>query len=194
MKVRPLAAWLLGPALLAPAAVHAAPVASAPTRQATAEQAPADRLLSLDEARRHYRGPLAQKVLAFLTVMDRVVNKEKQPAITPADWEPLGELVDRQRFRRVGNFGVKNDWTSYAGLLTSWARSSWWKGYIWRLREVPATPGQPGLVYLESEERSSQKHPVTEGGEYSTLASIAVYEFDAAGRITRLHVYDQRPL
>ena len=153
-----------------------------------------NKLLSLEEAKREFQGPLSRIVLEFLTVMDRVVNKDKQPAITKADWEPLGQLIDREKFRRVGNFGVKNDWDSYAELLTLWANSHWWKGYFWRMRELPGSPGQPGLVYLESEERSNQAHPVREDGDYSTLASIAVYEIDRNNLITGLHVYDQRPL
>ncbi|MEO5587917.1 MAG: hypothetical protein ABIQ81_09545 [Novosphingobium sp.] len=174
---------------------HAAEPAAKPTAASPAAVAiPPRQLLTLDEAKRQPNGPLSQKVLAFLTVMDRVVNKPKQPAITAADWEPLGDLVDRQKFRRVGNFGVRNDWPSYAGLLTQWANYSWWKGRIWRLREVPAADGKSGLVYLESEERSNQKHPVADDGDYSTLASIAVYEIDRDGKITALWVYDQRPL
>ena len=155
---------------------------------------PDKKFLSLEEAKRQYQGSLSRIVLEFLTVMDRVVNKDKQPAITTADWAPLGALIDREKFRRIGNFGVRNDWDSYAELLTGWANSSWWKGYIWRMREVPAAPGQPGLVYLESEERSNQKHPVRDDGDYSTLASIAVYEIDENNKITALHVYDQRPM
>jgi hypothetical protein len=139
-------------------------------------------------------GPLARRVLEFLTVMDRVVNLPKDPAVTAADWAPLGELVDRERFHRVGNFGESVNWTDYVDLLVRWANMSWWKGYIWRLREAPASAGQPAVVYLESEERSNREHPVREDGDYTTLDSIAAYEFDAAGLITALHVYDQRPL
>jgi hypothetical protein len=126
--------------------------------------------------------------------MDRVVNKPKQPPITAADWQPLGDLVDRENFRRVGNYGVRNDWLSYAGLLTQWANHSWWKGYIWRMREVPSADGKSGLVYLETEERSNQQHLVKEDGDYNTLASIAVYEINSDGKISALWVYDQRPL
>jgi hypothetical protein len=151
-------------------------------------------LLSLAEAKKHYQGPLTKCVLEWLTVMDRIVNQPKRPAITPADWKPLGELADREKFRRVGNYGVKNDWESYTHLLAMWANSSWWKGYIWRVREVPGSAGQPSLVYMETQERSNRVHPVKEDGDYATLASIAVYEFDENKKITRLHVYDQRPL
>ncbi len=42
------------------------------------------------------------------------------------------------------------NWKEYVDLLVRWANSSWWQGYIFRLREVPACEGQPGLVYLET--------------------------------------------
>jgi hypothetical protein len=152
------------------------------------------RLLSLADTRAQEHGPLSRTVLDFLSVMDRVVNMPKEPAITAADWAPLGELVDRAKFHRVGNFGEKVNWEEYVDLLVRWANFSFWKGYIWRLREVPANGGLPGIAYLESEERSNRDHPVREDGDYETLDSIAAYEFGENGLITQLHVYDQRPL
>lgn len=151
-------------------------------------------LRSLEEVKAEDHGPLSERVLEFLTVMDSVVNMDKQSAITAEDWAPLGELVDRDSFHRVGNFGEHVNWKEYVDLLVKWANSSWWKSYTYRLREVPATEDQPGLVYLESEERSNRDHPVREDGDYSELASIAVYQFNDQGKITALHVYDQRPL
>ena len=169
---------------------------AAQAKPATPREIPASgtKPLSLEEAKAHYKGPLSKVVLEFLTVMEAVVNKDKQPPITAADWAPLGRMIDTAKFRRVGNFGVRNDWHSYSQLLTNWANANWWKGYIWRMREVPGADGQPGLVYLESEERSNSKHPVRDDGDYSIFPSIAVYEIDAAGKITNLHVYDQRPM
>ncbi len=151
-------------------------------------------LRSLEQVKAEEHGPLTGHVLEFLTVMHSIVNMDKEPAITAEDWAPLGELVDRATFHRVGNYGEHVNWGEYVDLLTRWANSSWWKGYIFRVREVPATQDQPGLVYLESEERSNSEHPVREDGDYSTLQSIAIYQFDDEGKITALHVYDQRPL
>lgn len=191
-----VAAWamLLGPSVAC--ADTAVPARGKPDAadQPLAVAIPAPELLTLDQAKQRYPGRLSRVVLDYLTIMDDVVNRDKQPAIPADAWEPLGRLIDRDRFRRVGNFGVRNDWPSYAQLLTRWANSSWWKGYIWRLREVPGKDGQPSLVYLESEERSSKAHPVRDDGDYSKLASIAVYEIDANNRIVGLYVYDQRPL
>lgn len=151
-------------------------------------------LLSLADTKAQDHGPLSRKVLEFLSIMDRVVNVDKEPAVTAAAWAPLGDLIDRGTFHRVGNFGESVNWREYVELLVRWANMSWWKGYIWRLREVPASAGKPGLVYLESEERSNREHPVRDDGDYTTLDSCAVYEFDDAGLITALHVYDQRPM
>ena len=151
-------------------------------------------MLSLEQAKARDCGPLTRTVLEWLTVMDRVVNQPKQPPIPAEQWDDLGKLMDTSKFRRVGNYGVKNDWNSYRQLLTQWANHSWWKGYIWRVREVPGSGDQPSLVYMETEERSNVDRPVTEDGEYQVLASIACYEFDSAGKVTAIHVYDQRPL
>ena len=60
--------------------------------------------------------------------METVVNKDKQPPITKADWAPLEAMLDTAKFRRVGNFGVRNDWESYSQLLAQWASGNWWKG------------------------------------------------------------------
>lgn len=151
-------------------------------------------MLSLEQAKERFQEPLIRIVLEWLSIMDRVVNQPKQPGIPAEQWDDLGKLMDTSKFRRVGNYGVKNDWTSYQQLLTQWANHSWWKGYIWRAREVPGSGDQPSLVYMETEERSNVERPVTEGGEYQTLGSIAVYEFDANRKVTAIHVYDQRPL
>ena len=47
---------------------------------------------------------------------------------------------------------------------------------------------------METEERSNRDHPVKDDGDYETLASIAVYEIDDAGKVRGIHVYDQHPL
>ena len=145
-------------------------------------------LVPLREALCGESGRLSRRVLEFVSVMDDVVNRDKQPPITAADWEPLAEFVDPERFFRIGNFGERVDWVEYLDLLVQWANSSWWRGYIWRIRELPST------VFLETQERSNPQGPVREDGPYQVLDSIAVYEFDGTDKITGLCVYDQRPL
>lgn len=153
-----------------------------------------DEMMSLEQAKERYSTPLTQIVLEWLSIMERVVNQPKQPRIEAEQWNDLAELMDTAQFRRVGNYGVKNDWTSYRELLTQWANHAWWKGYIWRVREVPAFEDEPALVFMETEERSTVEGPVLEHGGYKTLASIAVYEFDSNRKVKAIHVYDQRPL
>ncbi len=147
---------------------------------------------TVPELKQQALGPRAAVVVEMLAIMERVVNQDKSVPVTAADWAPFAALVDQQRFHRVGNFGEEVDWPEYLELLVLWANHSWFEDHVWRLREVPPTADEPALVIIESEERSRSDGPVSEG-PYSTLASIGVYEFDAADRIVGLHVYDQRP-
>jgi hypothetical protein len=147
---------------------------------------------TVPELKRQSLGVRAAIVVEMLAVMERVVNQDKSVPVTAADWAPFAALVDEQRFHRVGNFGEEVDWSAYLNLLVGWANHGWFEDHVWRLREIPATADEPALVLIESEERSRIEGPVNEG-PYTTLASAAVYEFDAADRIVGLHVYDQRP-
>lgn len=151
-----------------------------------------DKLLTLAEAKVRYPGRLSQVVLRFLTVMETAVNKDKA-TVSEADWAPLGMLLDRDQFHRVGNFAEHMGWPEYSKLLSGWAKSNWWQGRIWRMSEVPASGGRNGLVYLEAQERSSAAGPVVEGGAHFLLESISVYEIDSNDKIVGLHVYDHRP-
>jgi hypothetical protein len=172
----------------APAVGHSAPAVGQDLASAGFD-AP---LLTIAEAKARYRGRLSQTVLRFLSVMDAVVNKDKA-TLTEADWAQLGGLLDRDRFHRVGNSAEHMGWQGYSALLAGWAKANWWKGYIWRMSEVPGSAGKPGLVYLEAQERSSSSGPVTEGGKTFILESISVYVIDRNNKIVGLHVYDHRP-
>lgn len=112
---------------------------------------PENAMMSLEQAKERYSTPLTCIVLEWLSIMERTVNQPKQPPIPAEQWDELAELMDTASFRRVGNCGVKNDWTSYKELLAQWANHAWWKGYIWRVREVPASGDEPALVFMETE-------------------------------------------
>ena len=86
------------------------------------------RLLTLQQAKERYDAPLIAIVLEWLTIMERIVNQPKQPPVPETQWEALGDVLDREAFRRVGNYGVRNDWNSYRDLLTQWANMSWRQG------------------------------------------------------------------
>ena len=145
-------------------------------------------LTTVDAMLAEEQGPLTRKVLLFLEAMERIVNTDKDPPMTPAAWAPLGELLDTQAFFRVGNFGEQVGWEEYTQLLTRWGNSAWFQCMVWRIHEAP------GYAILEAEERSSNEGPVSEAGPYQTLDSCSVYEFDTAGKVRGLYVYDQRPM
>lgn len=149
---------------------------------------PAKTLSTVDAMLAREQGPLTRKVLLFLKVMERIVNKDKDPPMTPEDWAPLGELLDTQAFFRVGNFGEQVGWQEYTELLTRWGNSAWFECMVWRIHEAG------DCAILEAEERSSTAGPVKAEGPYQTLDSCTVYHFDAAGKVKGLYVYDQRPL
>lgn len=187
-------AWKL--ALAGGAALLAAGSAQSATPASAGQGAPAERgeeqLLTIAEAKTRYPGRLSQVVLRYLSIMETAVNKDKASA-SEADWAPLGALLDTGKFHRVGNFAEHMGWAEYSTMLARWAKANWWKGYIWRMSEVPAADGRNGLVYLEAQERSNKEGPVVEGGTHSALESISVYEIDGDDKIVGLHVYDHRP-
>lgn len=141
--------------------------------------------LTVDQALAAERQPLARRVLQLIETMESTVVEGKQPGFGEANWNGLASFVDTAKFRRVGNFNEVVDWKDYVGLLTSWARSSWYTGRIRRINQVG------NLVYIETEERSSTKGPFGDDGGYQALNSNAVYGFDAKGKLTDLWVYDQ---
>ena len=143
--------------------------------------------MTIDQALATEKGPLARRVLQWVKVMEGIVKEGKKPGFSEANWARLGENVDLKVFRRVGNFGEVMGWKEYTPMLTQWARSSYWTGRIRRVREVG------NLVYLEAEERSSNKGEFGEDGGYNVLNSNSVYEFDANGKLIGLWVYDQSP-
>jgi len=121
-------------------------------------------------------------VLAYSTLMKRLVDEAKQPGFDTGSWAPLAELIDTQNFVRVGNFKEVMNWDEYVAFLTSWATSSDWESTFKRVTEVG------DVVFLELEERSRI-------GDFSnSVNSVSVYEFDSAGKITRIDVYLQMAL
>jgi hypothetical protein len=133
-------------------------------------------------------GPLTRIFIDFIEAMENAVNRPKTPKVTAEAWEPLARLVEKESFSRVGNYGEEVDWDEYLRLLVWWSNSSWWRGRIWRVWEVP------GFVISEAEERSSTEGPVNEESAYHSLNSICVYQFNEQRKITNLYIYDQRPL
>ena len=125
---------------------------------------------------------LSQTVLDYSTLMKGLVDEAKLPGFTTESWAPLAELIDTENFVRVGNFKEVMNWGEYVSFLTNWATASDWESTFKRVTET----GQ--VVFLELEERSRI-------GDFSnSVNSVSVYEFDSAGKITRIDVYLQMAL
>ena len=125
---------------------------------------------------------LSRKVLDYSLIMKNLVDRAKQPGFSAESWSPLAALVAVEEFERVGNFKEVMNWPDYVAFLTGWAMSSEWEGSFKRVTE------SGNLVFLELEERSKI------GGHSSTVNSVSVYEFNAAGKLRHLDIYLQMPM
>jgi hypothetical protein len=126
-------------------------------------------------------GPLSRKVLQYSAIMKQLVDKAKQHGFTERDWTTaMQDLVDFDHFQRIGNNLEVQTWPEYTRLLTAWAATAQWENTFKRITEVP------GRVYLELEERS-----VLPNGQHTTVNSVSVYEFNAAGKLHHLDIYLQ---
>ena len=140
-----------------------------------------ENLKDVDDVIQDYTG-LARKVLDYSQLMKRMVAEAKQPGFSEDSWAPLLELIEADKFVRVGNFKEVMNWAEYVGFLTGWAASSEWDCSFRRVHENGNT------VYLELEERS-------EIGDFkSVVNSMSVYEFNDAGKIEKIDVYLQMEL
>ena len=125
---------------------------------------------------------LSRKVLEYSVITKNLVDKAKKPGFTVDSWAPLGELIDTEKFVRVGNFKEVMNWQEYVTFLTNWASNSEWECSFKRITEAG------NVVFLELEERSRI-------GDFSnSVNSVSVYEFDKAGKITHIDIYLQMAL
>jgi hypothetical protein len=124
---------------------------------------------------------LSRKVLQYSERFLQVVNRMKKPGLSEADWASLEELVDVQKFQRVGVFLTAqvevSNWQQYKGFITQYGGMTSWEGTLRRITEVP------GLVYLELEERNSRNN-VTDISN-----TVTIYKFNEAAKLTHLDVY-----
>jgi hypothetical protein len=126
------------------------------------------------------QGPLSDSVLELVEIMHETVPKGREPGFTVEDWAPLAKLVDEKAFERVGPFRDPLNWQGYVEMLTQWVtHSEGWEPVIKRMTEVP------GRVYMECEER------LTNDGKMTPFHSLSIYEFNDAGKMTRIEVYMQ---
>lgn len=126
-------------------------------------------------------GPLSRRVLEYGRRFGQVIALAGERQVTPQDWELLGEMLDRERFERVGAYQQSMRWDDYLVLLCGFANASTWQG---KLRRV--TEGK-GVVYLEMVESGARRDG---SGSFATN-TLTVYEFDDAEKLVRLWVYVQ---
>lgn len=133
---------------------------------------------NIDEIISDYSGR-KRRVLDYSQLMGRKVTEAKQPGFSEQNWAPLGELVDKDCFERVGNFREVMDYDGYVAFLTQWAMKSEWecsfKG-IWE---------QGDRVFLELEERAGT------GDQLQAVNSLSVYDFDANDKIVHVDIFLQ---
>lgn len=121
-------------------------------------------------------------VLDYCQRMKMLVDLAKTPGFNEASWEPIRELIETDRFIRVGNFKEVMSWQDYVSFLTGWASSANWECSFKRITEVN------DVVFLELEERS-------EIGDFNSVVnSMSVYEFNAEDKIEHIDIYLQMAL
>lgn len=138
-------------------------------------------LFDLDAVIGDYSG-LSRTVLEYSKVMKQLVDEAKQPGFSTESWAPLAALVNVGEFERVGAFKEVQGWADYVEFLTAWATGSDWECSFKRVTEIG------NLVLLELEERMPM------GDTVNAVNSASVYEFDDAGKLTRLYIYLQMEL
>lgn len=126
------------------------------------------------------RGPNTGRVLEYSYTMKRILDDAKTPGFTDEQWGPLADLVNIDRFERVGNFLEVVRWDEhYVPLLSAWARATDWNFEIRRLTEGPNYAIQEMHEYAQYPDR------------YEAYNSVSVFEFDDAGKIVHLDIYLQ---
>lgn len=176
---RPARAWfgLFAPLMLAGgAAAQDATSASAASRKGESTE-----LKTIEQARAEAQGPLSQRVLEYSRRFGEILELGGKRPLTNADWEPLGELLDKSKFERVGGYNQTMGWNEYLGLLNGFGNASTWQGKVRRITEAP------GRVYLELVESGQRR----DGSGSFVTNTLTVYEFDDQQKLVRLWVYLQ---
>ncbi len=121
-------------------------------------------------------GPLTETVLGYCQTLEGIVSGG---SISAADWDPLQAYVAVDEFERVGAYLETMNWQEYIDFLTQWAGGTNFETTIFRIAEVGDS------VFQEIEERHYK------GETFIRKNVIAVYRFNAAGRISHLDIYEQ---
>lgn len=122
---------------------------------------------------------LSRIALEYASTYDRVVPLAARSDFDEDAWAPLEQLIAVDEFERVGLQKEVMDWPAYRTALTGFARSGQWEGTFRRVTEAP------GLVILELIEK------LTKDGVVNEINTVSVFEFDEAGKIRHLDIYQQ---
>jgi len=125
-------------------------------------------------------GYYAQKVLHYTDSIKRFVERAKEPDSDASIWDELSQIIDVDRFERVGNDKAAMGWDVYRELLLKWGSTTDFWAEFHRISEVGRR------VFLELTEHN---HP--RGGVESVVNSCTVYQFDEAGKLVHLDIYLQ---
>lgn len=120
----------------------------------------------------------SRAVARYNQIMQQLADRSKQPGFSKSDWCTLEEVVSPGEFRRFGNFLDTQAWYDYVDLLHAWAPTS--KTFSTNFRRMT---DHENLVFVELEELHDS----------GAINSVALYEFNDAGKIARLHIYLQMP-
>jgi len=121
-------------------------------------------------------GPLAQVVDAYCACLGEVAASG---VTSPADWAPIAAYMDTTSFKRVGAYLEELDWDGYCRFLTEWAGGTAFEMTVFRVTEAG------NLVIQEIEERH------TRGDAFIRKNVVAIYAFNADGKIRHLDIYEQ---
>lgn len=122
------------------------------------------------------KGPLTQIVDAYCRTHGALTEAGVS---SPSDWEPLGEFIAVDEFKRVGAYLEEFDWKEYCQFLTDWAGGTRFEMTVFRITEAGR------VVIQEIEERHYR------GDEFIRKNVVAIYAFNAQNKIAHLDIYEQ---
>jgi len=122
-------------------------------------------------------GTLSGKAWRYAQIVQELTVKAKQPGYTRADWAEMEAMVDVDAFLRVGRFKEVMDWPQSLELMDQMVRIADFHAGLERVNEVD------NMAFLELSERAEMN------GQTMEMITMVVFEFNDAGKITRLDFY-----
>lgn len=124
-------------------------------------------------------GPLAAKVLAFMSTIERLVARAKQPDFRMEEWDQLKDFVEPDGYERIAANRETRGWDEDLQLRDRFARIARFETEIRRIAEAG------NIVYLDIIEHIILDH------ERFAVNSLGVFEFNDAGKLCRNISYQQ---